>query len=62
MVANTRRYKLLGFALVASSALIDLIVHVGGFYKEIETFMHFVIFAPFALGVVVLMFAYLKLR
>ena len=62
MMENTRLYKILGFTLVAVSALVDLIVHLSGFYREINTSVHFVVFIPFALGVVVLMIAYLKGR
>ena len=59
---NTRLYKILGFILVALSALIDLFVHFSGFQKEIDISVHFVVFIPFALGVVVLMVVYLKGR
>ena len=59
---STRLYKILGFTLVALSALIDLFIHFSGYYREIDTSVHFVIFIPFALGVVVLMVVYLKGR
>jgi hypothetical protein len=62
MMENSRQYKILGFTLVAVSALVDLIVHLSGFYKQINASVHFVVFVPFALGVVMLMIAYLKRR
>jgi hypothetical protein len=62
MIENSRLYKISGFTLVAVSALVDLIVHLSGFHKQINTSVHFVVFVPFALGVVMLMIAYLKRR
>lgn len=62
MMDHKTLHNTLGFILIAFSALADLIIHLSGIYKEMSALMHFVVFVPFLLGVVVLMISYLKGR
>jgi len=57
---NNQLHNALGFILIAFSALADLTIHLSGIYEEMSALMHVVIFAPFVLGVVVLIISYLK--
>jgi hypothetical protein len=62
MMDNKQLHNTLGFILIAFSALADLIIHLSGIYKEMSALIHFLVFVPFLLGVVVLMISYLKER
>jgi len=59
---NKHLHNTLGLILIASSALADLAIHLSGMHKDMSALVHFVVFVPFLLGVVVLMISYLKGR